>query len=310
MANKRWQFWRRRSADPDSADPNSAKTTPEIDTKTVPPDKQPRSKQPSNKQPGTQWWRFGRLKASDTPPPTEAVTSQHATSQHIAGEDIADEGITDEDVADTAPVSTRRWWQRSRAAVPEQTEPRPLNPDGTLPPDLLEQFESEHNTNRAMRSYLKRFLKRVEEAEQQGNIDNVIQGVDNKLSGMERGKLTDVWEKVQTLGKLMRDPAAHWQSKAVAVASLVYVVSPLDAIPDVIPGLGLTDDVAVVVAVVSYLGNALNRYAQTELKDQLEDHSDREIKKHLLKNRISLLYAAAAAAFVLVVALLLQYFQG
>ena len=294
MTNKRWQFWRRRSAKPDPPE-----TIPEIDTETVSRDKQQRDKQQRDKQPSDKQqrdkqprtrWRFGRLTASDTSATTDAVAP--------------------EDVAGNAPVSKHRWWQRSRAAVPEQTAPRPLNPDGTLPPDLLEQFTREHNTDRAMRNYLKRFLTKVEEAEQQGKIDEVVKDVDSKLSGMERGKLTDVWEKVQTLGKLMRDPAAHWQSKAVALASLVYVVSPLDAIPDVIPGLGLTDDVAVVVAVVSYLGSALNRYAQTELKEQLEDHSDREIKKHLLKNRISLLYAAAAAAFVLAMALLLQYFQG
>ena len=286
MTNKRWQFWRRRSAEPDPP-----KTIPEIETVSM---------FGRDEQQGTWWWQRGRRKASDTPLTTEAATPEG---------DIPKSNIP-EGVADSAPGGKRRWWQRSRAAVPEQTAPRPLNPDGTLPPDLLEQFTREHNTDRAMRSYLKRFLKQVEEAEQQGNIDDVIQGVDNKLSGMERGKLISVWAKVQTLGKLMRDPAAHWQSKAVALASLVYVVSPLDAIPDVIPGLGLTDDVAVVVAVVGYLGSALNRYAQTELKEQLEHHSDREIKKHLLKNRISLLYAAAAAAFVLAVALLLQYFQG
>lgn len=288
MANKRWQFWRHNAAEADSPETipetvsqtvSDSQTVSEANTDTASPDKKR----------GKPWWWFRRQQSATSPEPT---------------------AVTPENVADSAPGGKRRWWQRSRAAVPEQTEPRPLNPDGTLPPDLLEQFEREHTTNRAMRGYLKRFLKQVEDAEQQGNIDDMVQGVDNKLSDMERGKLTEVWEKVQTLGRLMRDPAAHWQSKAVALASLVYVVSPLDAIPDVIPGLGLTDDVAVVVAVVSYLGNALNRYAQTELKEQLEHHSDREIKKHLHKNRISLLYAAAAAAFVLAVALLLQSLQG
>jgi uncharacterized membrane protein YkvA (DUF1232 family) len=295
MANKRWQFWRRNAAEADSPEtiPETvsqtvSETVSEADTDTASPDEKG----------GKPWWRFRHQQSATSPEPTAVIPK-----------DVIPDVIP-EDVADSAPGGKRRWWQRSRAAVPEQTKPRPLNPDGTLPPDLLEQFEREHTTNRAMRGYLKRFLKQVEEAEQQGNIDDVVQGVDNKLSGMERGKLTEVWEKVQTLGKLMRDPAAHWQSKAVALASLVYVVSPLDAIPDVIPGLGLTDDVAVVVAVVSYLGNALNRYAQTELKEQLEHHSDREIKKHLHKNRISLLYAAAAAAFVLAVALLLQSLQG
>jgi uncharacterized membrane protein YkvA (DUF1232 family) len=297
MTNPRWPFWRRQASKATvtpEATPDADQTANHEPRHTKHDTEHDDASEPSPQ--ARPWWRFGY----PSPPRVIDDTSIDAGVNGSTNKK-SEEG--------TAAGPKRRWWWRSRAAVPEQTAPapRPLNPDGSLPPDLLEQFEREQQTNRAMRSYLRRFLNQVEQAEQQGNIDAVVKDVDSKLGNMERGKLAEVWQKVQTLGKLMRDPAAHWQSKAVAVASLVYVVSPLDAIPDVIPGLGLTDDVAVVVAVVSYLGNALNRYAKTELKEQLEDHSDREIKKHLLKNRISLLYAAAAAAFVLAVALVLQY---
>lgn len=314
MTNTRWQFWLRTSSSNADTPPDANSATSQISPPTTStarasvqtePEVTPRQPHPSRS-----WWRFARQSRQPSRRQPSSRQPVDAGAVDNAGDDA---------VINTETIRKRRWWQRSplsdanTAPVFEQTEfeqtdPRPLNPDGTLPPDLLEQLNAPQTTgmNRAMKAYLRRFAAQVAQADAQGNTAAVVSDVDDKLEHMNRGKLTAVWQKVQLLGKLMRDPAAHWQSKVVALASLIYVVSPLDAIPDVIPGLGLADDVAVVVTVVSYLGSALNRYAQTELKQQLEDHSDREIKKHLRKNRISLLYAAAAAALVLVVALLIQ----
>jgi len=41
------------------------------------------------------------------------------------------------------------------------------------------------------------------------------------------------------------DPATPRHAKAVLVAALAYFIIPVDAIPDVIAGLGFTDDAAV-----------------------------------------------------------------
>ena len=43
------------------------------------------------------------------------------------------------------------------------------------------------------------------------------------------------------------------------LAALLYVVSPVDAVPDFIPGLGWVDDVLVVVALLWYLNNQQGR---------------------------------------------------
>lgn len=80
------------------------------------------------------------------------------------------------------------------------------------------------------------------------------------LGGMNRGPIKKIWEDVQLLWKMVRDPHAPWQGKAIAIGALVYLVSPIDVIPDFVPIVGLTDDVGVILAAVAKLGSDLKRY--------------------------------------------------
>ena len=86
------------------------------------------------------------------------------------------------------------------------------------------------------------------------------QRVDRNLDKMDRGIVHKIWPNVQALAQMMRDPRVAWASKALAIGALVYLISPLDAVPDVIPVAGLTDDVALIVAVASALARELDRY--------------------------------------------------
>jgi len=88
-----------------------------------------------------------------------------------------------------------------------------------------------------------------------------VKKIDSKLGGMNKGKLAEVWDKVTLLWKLVKDPEAAWKSKALAIGALLYVISPIDAIPDFIPVFGLGDDVSVVLLAVASLANELNKYA-------------------------------------------------
>lgn len=65
---------------------------------------------------------------------------------------------------------------------------------------------------------------------------------------------------LKALFRFMLDPAAPAHGKTVAVAALLYFVTPLDAVPDAIPVLGFADDAAVIAAAVTYLGAQLRRY--------------------------------------------------
>lgn len=50
-----------------------------------------------------------------------------------------------------------------------------------------------------------------------------------------------------------RDPETPPAAKGLMLAALAYFVSPIDAIPDVLAGIGFTDDAAVIAAVMATL---------------------------------------------------------
>lgn len=87
-----------------------------------------------------------------------------------------------------------------------------------------------------------------------------VKKIDAKLGGMNRGPIAKIWDRVKALWAFIKDPQAPKAGKILAIAALIYLISPIDAIPDFIPGLGLTDDVGVVLAVVAKLGADLKKY--------------------------------------------------
>lgn len=54
-----------------------------------------------------------------------------------------------------------------------------------------------------------------------------------------------------------RDPATPKAAKGVMLAALAYFVLPTDAIPDILAGVGFTDDAAVFAALMAVVGKHL-----------------------------------------------------
>lgn len=57
-----------------------------------------------------------------------------------------------------------------------------------------------------------------------------------------------------------------WYSIAAIVAALLYVLSPIDLIPDFLPVIGLIDDALVVAACLSMVESDLHTYKEWKLK--------------------------------------------
>ena len=55
-----------------------------------------------------------------------------------------------------------------------------------------------------------------------------------------------------------------WQSLVLITAGFVYFVMPADAIPDIIPMLGFTDDIAVLTAIFASVAKDLDRFIEWE----------------------------------------------
>lgn len=145
-----------------------------------------------------------------------------------------------------------------------------------------------------IKAKFRQFLKQVKPED--------VEKVEKNLQGMKRGRIAQIWPKIQALAEMIRDPQAAWKSKTVAIAALVYLISPLDAVPDAIPFLGLADDAALIIAVVSALAYELEKY----LVKQAEIQAEVQVNKYNRIVRISLLGSIAAAIIAIILKLVLN----
>lgn len=61
------------------------------------------------------------------------------------------------------------------------------------------------------------------------------------------GVLADIVREVQLVWHLLRDPRVPVWTKLIPLCAVLYLVFPLDLIPDVIVGLGQLDDLAILI---------------------------------------------------------------
>jgi uncharacterized membrane protein YkvA (DUF1232 family) len=64
---------------------------------------------------------------------------------------------------------------------------------------------------------------------------------------------------VRMIGRLVRDPSLPRTVKIALAAAAVYLVSPIDLVPDVVPFVGYVDDVLLAAIVLDGLLNFVDR---------------------------------------------------
>ncbi|MDJ1503261.1 YkvA family protein [Xanthocytophaga agilis] len=93
-----------------------------------------------------------------------------------------------------------------------------------------------------------------------------------KNVSVKSGSLTDntFVSNLQTLSRMIRAyvkgdyKVIPWTTLVKIVAALVYFVSPLDFIPDLLPVLGFSDDIAIVLWVLSSCTEEIKRFQEWE----------------------------------------------
>jgi uncharacterized membrane protein YkvA (DUF1232 family) len=68
-----------------------------------------------------------------------------------------------------------------------------------------------------------------------------------------------------------RDPSTPRRVKLTLLAALGYFVLPLDALPDVMPLLGFTDDAAVIAAALAAVAGSITPQHRDKAKEMLTD---------------------------------------
>jgi uncharacterized membrane protein YkvA (DUF1232 family) len=79
---------------------------------------------------------------------------------------------------------------------------------------------------------------------------------------VERGVGEELLENVKSLWSMLTDPdfTVSWETKTWIIAGLAYFISPIDAIPDVIPVVGYLDDVVIVTWVMHEISEEVTKY--------------------------------------------------
>lgn len=88
-------------------------------------------------------------------------------------------------------------------------------------------------------------------------------------------ELKEAKEKFIVLGRLTKAYATgkyrhiSWKSLLIILAAIIYFVNPIDLIPDVVPLLGLSDDMGVLVWVYDTMRGEVDKFLAWE-KSQVE----------------------------------------
>jgi uncharacterized membrane protein YkvA (DUF1232 family) len=106
-----------------------------------------------------------------------------------------------------------------------------------------------------------------------GKLVELAKDVVHKLQSVGfRGNLTEFQNGVQLMIRMVRAYASgeyrdiSWKSFVSIVAVLIYFVSPIDLIPDFLPVIGITDDVALVLWLLKTMGGEVAKFSAWEKK--------------------------------------------
>ncbi|MBM3300547.1 MAG: DUF1232 domain-containing protein [Deltaproteobacteria bacterium] len=72
-------------------------------------------------------------------------------------------------------------------------------------------------------------------------------------SWVDKVQSSDLVKKACQLWAYFNSPECSTTEKIIIVAALLYLISPIDAIPDFLPIVGWLDDIAIATAVLAYL---------------------------------------------------------
>ena len=94
-----------------------------------------------------------------------------------------------------------------------------------------------------------------------------------------RGPLAEVWSYMTALFRLLRAYIRKdyrnipWGPIVLVIVAIIYFVSPIDLIPDIIPGIGLIDDAAVIAFVVAQIKADLDNFLAWEVENSNNEDS-------------------------------------
>ena len=108
-----------------------------------------------------------------------------------------------------------------------------------------------------------------------------ITAEDWKKAGKLKNNLGAVATKFELLVRMVKsDRRGEFKiptmDKVKIAGAIIYVISTIDAVPDILPIIGFGDDIGVVAYVISKLGNLISEYEKFEMqkKEEKSENTD------------------------------------
>uniref|UniRef100_A0A831U0F2 DUF1232 domain-containing protein n=1 Tax=Geobacter metallireducens TaxID=28232 RepID=A0A831U0F2_GEOME len=89
-----------------------------------------------------------------------------------------------------------------------------------------------------------------------------------KLAWFARAAGRELIEKVLILYHTLRAPSTPKWARAAILGALGYFISPIDTLPDLIPGVGYTDDLTVIVAALVTVASHITPEIKAKAREQ------------------------------------------
>ena len=114
---------------------------------------------------------------------------------------------------------------------------------------------------------------------------NLIREAVDKSGGLSGSNIAAFREQLSVVTRLLRAYASGeyrqlpWKTLIRVIAVLIYFVSPIDVLPDFLPIIGLTDDIALMLWLFNGIRGDIEKFRQWEYatKNQREE-SPRQLK--------------------------------
>lgn len=158
-----------------------------------------------------------------------------------------------------------------------------------------------------MKHFEKEALKQAQELGNSSTEED-LQNIDSNLNKMKKGRVARIWDKVLFLWEKVKSPEIPMRLKLTIIGALLYLILPADIIPDAIPGIGLIDDVSVLLMVFNEVSKFLVPKAVEKAKEKIQesyyakiDFKLKEIFYNMLLNAVITFVINMAGIAILIV---------
>ncbi len=104
--------------------------------------------------------------------------------------------------------------------------------------------------------------------------------------------LRAIIDRMMLTWRMLRDPRVPLWAKIIPVAAAIYVLSPLDLIPDVLIGLGQLDDLGVLIGAMRLFEAVVPGYIVDEHRIAILDEGGRALADGDLGGGVALFFVA------------------